>query len=107
VKAESAREGRSGEQTGGGKSLDPKLTRHADVPGLTREQFALVHNWLADGHSIPAARLGFVALVETPNGDYRRRAYLTLESAHRAMQRAAARGVDSRIVLVELRPVVQ
>jgi hypothetical protein len=73
---------------------------------LTREQFALIHNWIADANGVDADRLGFVALVETPNGTYRRRAYLSLESAHRAMERADKRGLDSRIVLCELRPVI-
>jgi hypothetical protein len=83
------------------------LTGSPTVPGLTREQISLIHNWIADANGVPADRLGFIALVETPNGNYRRRAYLSLQSAHEAMDRAEKRGLDSRIVLCELRPVVQ
>lgn len=48
---------------------------------------------------------GFVVLVEDPNGNYRRRPFLTLHSAHKAVERARARGADAKVVLVRLVPV--
>jgi len=79
------------------------VTSSTDLPGLTREQMQQWHNWLADSYSVDRARLGYVALVETKAGHYRRRVYLALDSAHRAVQRAAARDLDARVILCELR----
>lgn len=46
-----------------------------------------------------------VVLVEDKNGKYRRRLYLSLRSAERAVERANARGADARLVLCRLEPV--
>lgn len=46
-----------------------------------------------------------VVVVETPNGKYRRRAYLTLASAQRAVVRAELAGYTASIVLARLEPV--
>jgi len=47
----------------------------------------------------------FVAVVETPSGTYRRRVFLTLNAAERAVDNARARGCGARIVLAELKPL--
>ncbi|SMX80704.1 hypothetical protein BSP109_01638 [Brevibacterium sp. Mu109] len=44
-------------------------------------------------------------LVEDSSGRYRRRLYLSLRSAERAVQRAQQRGRDARAILVSLEPV--
>ncbi|MGO1629458.1 MAG: hypothetical protein ACTHX2_11635 [Microbacterium sp.] len=46
-----------------------------------------------------------VVLVEDRSGNYRRRLYLSLRSAERAVERANARGADARLVLCRLEPV--
>ncbi len=78
---------------------------HADTYGVTREQAQLLHNWIADANDVAADRLALVAVVETPKGDYRRRVFLSLHAAHRALERAGERGLEARVVLCELRPV--
>lgn len=45
-------------------------------------------------------------LVWTPEGKYTRRLYLSLHAADKAMERAAARGLTSSCVMVDLVPVV-
>lgn len=47
----------------------------------------------------------WAALVMRRNGHWSRQIYLSLHSATRAMERAEARGVEARLVLVELVPV--
>lgn len=47
----------------------------------------------------------FVVLVLTPRGKYRRRVYLSLHSADKALARAAAQGQPARMVLCWLTPV--
>lgn len=46
-----------------------------------------------------------VALVQDKRGRYRRRVFLTLASAERAVAQARARGVDAQVVLVKLTPI--
>ncbi len=46
-----------------------------------------------------------VVVVETEVGKYRRRAFLTLASAQRAVERAEAAGHRASIVLARLEPV--
>ncbi len=46
-----------------------------------------------------------VVVVETPGGKYRRRAFLTLASAQRAVARAEAAGHRASVVLARLEPV--
>lgn len=47
----------------------------------------------------------FVALVETPAGKYRRRVFLTLAAAEKAVQRAHDAGHSATVVLCQLTPV--
>lgn len=76
-----------------------------DIAGLTPEQSRILHNWIADANSKPAERLAYVAVVEIAEGKYRRRPYLTLAAAQRAVDRAEARGVTASVTLCELVPV--
>lgn len=46
-----------------------------------------------------------VVLVEDRTGRYRRRLYLSLRSAERAVARANARGADARAILCRITPV--
>ena len=64
-----------------------------------------LHRWLADASNVPAERLAYVAVVEIAEGKYRRRPYLTLAAAQRAVERAEARGVTATVTLCELVPV--
>ena len=54
--------------------------------------------------SVLAAAAGYAVLVETGEGRYRRRLFLTLASAERAVNRARARGRYAYLVLVTLTP---
>lgn len=81
------------------------VPRGTDVPGLTREQFVHWHGWLADSYDVERERLAFAVLVRTSAGTYRRRLYLALDSAYRAIERAEWRGVEAHAVMVELRQV--
>ncbi|MGI8445961.1 MAG: hypothetical protein ACR2MP_02000 [Streptosporangiaceae bacterium] len=72
---------------------------------MTPEQSRILHNWIADANHVPAERLAYVALVEVADGKYRRRTYLTLAAAQRAMERAESRGVAASVTLCELVPV--
>ncbi|MDZ4234794.1 MAG: hypothetical protein U1C73_13795 [Dietzia sp.] len=54
--------------------------------------------------SVLAAAAGYAVLVETGAGRYRRRLFLTLASAERAVERARDRGQYSWLVLVTLTP---
>lgn len=47
----------------------------------------------------------FVILVKTTRGTYRRRCFLTVASAERAVQRAQERGENAVVVLAELKPL--
>lgn len=76
-----------------------------DMPGLTREQMSIVHNWLAQAVGVDRERLAFAVFVEVSEGRYRRRLYLSLASAQAAVERAEARGVDARAVMCQLVPV--
>ncbi len=76
-----------------------------DKLGLTREQFVHWQGWLADSYDLPRERLGFAVLVRTSAGTYRRRLYLSLDAAYRAIERAELRGVEAHAVMVELRQV--
>lgn len=78
---------------------------HHDIPGLTRDQSQVLHNWIADANGVVPERLAYVAVVEIAEGKYRRRTYLTLAAAQRAIERAEGRGVEARVYLAELRPV--
>lgn len=51
-----------------------------------------------------AAAAGYAVLVETGEGRYRRRLFLTLASAERAVGRARDRGKYAYLVLVTLTP---
>ncbi|GAA1706499.1 hypothetical protein GCM10009831_15210 [Dietzia cercidiphylli] len=51
-----------------------------------------------------AAAAGYAVLVETGEGRYRRRLFLTLASAERAVNRARDRGKYAHLVLVTLTP---
>lgn len=53
---------------------------------------------------IRAAVAGYAVLVETGEGRYRRRLFLTLASAERAVNRARERGRYAHLVLVTLTP---
>lgn len=46
-----------------------------------------------------------VVLVTDKNGKYRRRLYLSLRSAEKAVQRARARGRDAHVILCRIEPV--
>jgi hypothetical protein len=46
-----------------------------------------------------------VVVVETPAGKYRRRVYLSLDSAQRAADRAIMSGHPAHVVLCQLMPV--
>ena len=54
--------------------------------------------------SVLAAAAGYAVLVETGEGRYRRRLFLTLASAERAVERARERGKWAYLVLVTLTP---
>jgi hypothetical protein len=54
---------------------------------------------------IEALCAGFVVVLHTPADQYRRRVYLSLHSAEKALARAQARGQRCWLVLCELRPV--
>lgn len=58
----------------------------------------------ADSEMIARAD-ALVALVQDKRGRYRRRVFLTLASAERAVDHARARGVDAQVVLVQLVPI--
>jgi len=75
------------------------------IPGLTLEQAHVVHGWLAASCGLPRERLGFIAVVATPSGRYRRRSYLTLAAAQHAVERAEARGVHAGLSMFEMRSV--
>lgn len=47
----------------------------------------------------------FVVVVKSPNGHLHRRVFLTIASAQRAVESATERGLSSRIILAELRPL--
>jgi len=81
------------------------IAGHCDISGLTHDQSRILHNWIADANGVPADRLALVAVVETTNGHCRRRVLLSLEAAHRALERANDRGLDARVVLCELIPL--
>ena len=51
------------------------------------------------------AAAGYAVLVETGEGRYRRRLFLTLASAERAVNRARERGRYAYLVLVTVTPV--
>lgn len=59
----------------------------------------------ADTDDLTYQGRALAVLVEDKNGKYRRRLYLSLRSAERAVQRAQARGRDARAILVRLEPV--
>lgn len=52
-----------------------------------------------------AAVTGYALAVETGNGRYRRRLFLTLAAAENAVARARARGQYAEVVLVRMVPV--
>lgn len=76
---------------------------HADRPSHAGR---LVHHWLAAALEVAPDRLALVAVVQTSAGTYRRRVFLSLDAAQKALERAEARGLDAQVVLCELRPVV-
>lgn len=86
------------------EKFNPSLASPAAIHGMTPEQARI--NWIADVNGLAAHRIAFVAVVEVAEGKYRRRPYLTLAGAQNAVERAEARGVDARIMLCELVPVV-
>jgi hypothetical protein len=47
----------------------------------------------------------YCVVVRSPNGRLHRRVFLTVASAQRAVESATARGLSSRIVLAELKPL--
>lgn len=57
-----------------------------------------------DHDQVRAAATGYAVLVETGEGRYRRRLFLTLASAERAVNRARDRGKYAYLVLVTLTP---
>lgn len=81
------------------------IASRTDIPGLTPEQFLQWHGWLADSYDVERERLAYAVLVRTSAGTYRRRLYLALDSAYRAVERAELRGVEAHAVLLELRQV--
>lgn len=83
----------------------PEVIAATDT-SMTPEQSRILHNWIADVNCVPAERLAYVAVVEVAEGKYRRRTYLTLAAAQRAVERAEARGVAASVTLCELVPVV-
>lgn len=81
-----------------------------DFGGLSPEQSRIMHHWLADSCNIRAENIGFAVLVQLSATDgteprYRRRLFLTLHAAEKAVERAARRGMAARVQLVELRPL--
>lgn len=80
-------------------------TARNDIPGLTFEQSLILHNWIADANGVLPDRVALVAMVETPGGTYRRRVFLSLAAAQNALERAAERGLEARVLLCELVPV--
>lgn len=82
--------------------MSPNENAPADNRGASTEP--------ADHHSTPRheavldAAAGYAVLVETGEGRYRRRLFLTLTSAERAVGRARDRGKYAYLVLVTLTP---
>jgi hypothetical protein len=72
--------------TGNLADLDPAVT-----PRRVENPKATAHAW--------------AALVMRKNGHWSRQIYLSLHAATRAMERAEVRGVEARLVLVELVPL--
>ena len=70
--------------------------------GRTTAQPTPTRDWQAVADSIRGA---FVVVVEAPGATCRRRVFLTLSAADRAMQRAHARGCMAHLVLCRLLPV--
>lgn len=71
--------------------------------GPTENADSEVHSSLSDA-SLRAAVAGYAVLVETGEGRYRRRLFLTLASAERVVNRARDRGKYAYLVLVTLTP---
>lgn len=82
-----------------------EMQKAGPTPGTGPHQ-----NAAADNHSTPsdaavrAAVSGYAVLVDTGEGRYRRRLFLTLASAERAVDRARDRGKYAYLVLVTLTP---
>lgn len=62
-------------------------------------------NSTATHDSVLAAAAGYAVLVETGEGRYRRRLFLTLAAAERAVRRARERGQYAELILVRVVPV--
>ena len=58
-----------------------------------------------DQADVLAAVTGYALAVETGNGRYRRRLFLTLAAAENAVRRARERGQYAEVVLVRVVPV--
>jgi len=71
----------------------------------TRSDSSVAHLPQAADAAMIARAEAIVVLVADRRGRYRRRVFLTLASAQRACEQAAARGVDAQIVLCRLSPV--
>ena len=89
-----AKEFRPGRATEAKKSSTGQGAGSASIvaqPPLTDED-------LDRGHAL-------AVLVEDKTGRYRRRLYLSLRAAERAVERANARGADARVILCRLSPI--
>jgi len=90
-------------------------SRNASAPGGATRGEANVHVWDADNTSVPpnadihtvAALKGYAVLVRVPaasDARIRRRLYLSLHSAQRAVERAEERGLEAHLLLVRMTP---
>ena len=99
-------EGVESNQTGQDLTLPTSVPRPAhNMTQTPANSGPPIHRWLADASGTALDRLALVAVVETPAGRYRRRVFLSLDAAHKALDRAAERGLDAHVLLCELVPV--
>lgn len=60
---------------------------------------------VSDADDLAQRGRALAVLIEDSSGRYRRRLYLSLRSAEKAVQRARERGRDARAILVSFEPV--
>lgn len=91
--------------------ISPKENRPGVRTGAEEDQLAkrstasVAHLPLTGDPAMIARAEALVVLVADRRGRYRRRVFLSLASAQRACEQAAARGVDAQIVLCQLTPI--
>lgn len=76
--------------------VDPIVPRRADK--IAEPRYVAEHLAAIDG--------AFAVVVRTPSGGYRRRVWLTLAPAERAVERAHEQGLEASVVLVRLQPIL-